>query len=171
MLETSTPGLRRRGLEPDLSEQRSGSASHRQRWIGLKDLCSNPSTAPALDPTPQAGVEFHAQLLKVGVDLTTQLLEASVQVVEAFGNLLVRLFQLSHADFQSVGGHHCPYYDLRSSDTVTPVSTTTFKIGLISVCRLLVVLIHTLHKKTNIFFDTLDPGKKNRDRNLYSSYA
>ena len=56
--------------------------------------------------TAQAGVEFRAQLLKIGVDLTTQLLEALVQVVEAFGDLFVRLFQPDHADVQRVGSHH-----------------------------------------------------------------
>ncbi|HXX39358.1 MAG TPA: hypothetical protein VEP50_14630 [bacterium] len=40
MREIRTPGSRWRGLESDLYEQRSGSASHRRRWIGLKDLCS-----------------------------------------------------------------------------------------------------------------------------------
>jgi hypothetical protein len=51
MGQIPTSGSRWRGLEPDLHEQRSGSASHRQRWIGLKDLCSDPGTAPVLDPT------------------------------------------------------------------------------------------------------------------------
>jgi len=51
MTKKVTSGSRWRGLEPDLYEQRSGSARHRQRWIGPKDLCSDSGTAPALDPT------------------------------------------------------------------------------------------------------------------------
>jgi len=51
VLETGTPGLRWRELETDLFSQRSGSASHLQGWIGLKDLCLKSGTAPAPDPT------------------------------------------------------------------------------------------------------------------------
>src|SRR5712692_7303675 len=46
-----TPGLRWRELETDELSQWSGSASHRQRWIGLKDRCLKSGTAPAPDPT------------------------------------------------------------------------------------------------------------------------
>jgi len=55
MTKKVTSGSRWRGLEPDLYEQRSESACHRQRWIGPKDCCSDPSTAPTLDPTGRSG--------------------------------------------------------------------------------------------------------------------
>ena len=48
---------------------------------------------------PQTGLEFSAQLLDV-----------SVQIIEALGYLREGLFQLGHADVQGVEGHHGPYY-------------------------------------------------------------
>jgi hypothetical protein len=45
------PGSMWRGLESDLPQERSGYTGHRRKWMGLKDLCSAPSTAPALEPT------------------------------------------------------------------------------------------------------------------------
>jgi hypothetical protein len=50
MTKKVTFGSRWRGLESDLFSQRSGPASHLQRWTGLKGLCLE-GTAPALDPT------------------------------------------------------------------------------------------------------------------------